>query len=70
MMKKYITHRIPNATIISEPKSISTLQNIKNSYRILKKYPHDVIIVTSKNHIKRVKHIISDFKDVKWVINI
>jgi len=63
MMKKYLLKKLPNARIITESKSISTKENIKFSKNILKNYKCEVLLVTSKNHLKKVNKLI---KDLDW----
>ena len=63
VMKKYILSKLPNAKIISESKSLSTKENIQYSKNILKDYNCNVLLVTSTNHLKRVKKLI---KGLDW----
>jgi len=58
MMKKYIHDKLPNAKTILESTSLSTLENIKNSKKILNDYNCKVLLVTSQNHLKRINKII------------
>ena len=66
-MKKYITKVLPQAKIITESLSKNTKENIHNIYPILKKSNCRKIIITSKNHISRVKKILTlyNLKDIK-----
>ena len=63
VMKKYILSKLPNVEIISESKSLSTKENIQYSKNILKDYNYNVLLVTSSNHLKRVKKLI---KGLDW----
>lgn len=66
-MKKYLLQRIPNAKIISESHSISTLENIKFSKKILDSYKHKIILISSKNHLTKIKKIINDsYSNLTW----
>ena len=66
-MKKYLLQRIPNAKIISESHSISTLENIKFSKRILDNYNDKVVLVSSKNHLSKIRKIIRDlYPALSW----
>ena len=66
-MKKYLLQRIPNAKIISESHSISTLENIKFSKRILDIYNDKVVLVSSKNHLNKIRKIIRDlYPALSW----
>jgi len=62
MMKKYIKNMLPQAVIITESQSKSTIENIQNIKPIINKYNLKKILITSKNHIGRVKKIVSDYK--------
>ena len=57
VMKKYLLNKLPNVEIISESKSLSTKENIQYSNNILKNYNCNVLLVTSNNHLKRVKNL-------------
>ena len=59
MMKKYILNKIPNAKIITESKSLHTIDNIKYSKKILKDFDCNVILISSLNHLKRVKILLN-----------
>jgi vancomycin permeability regulator SanA len=63
VMKKYILRRLPNAEVISESKSLSTKENIQYSKNILKDYKYEVLLVTSPNHLKRVRKLV---KGLDW----
>ena len=63
MMKKYLLKNLPNAKIITESKSISTKENIKFSKNILKDYKCDILLVTSKDHLKKVSKLV---KGLNW----
>ena len=68
-MKKYLLQRIPNAKIISESHSISTLENIKFSKKILDSYKHKIILISSKNHLTKIKKIIRDlYPSLSWKV--
>jgi len=62
MMKKYIKNILPQSVIITESQSKSTIENIQNIKPIVNKYNFRKILITSKNHINRVKKIVSDYK--------
>jgi len=57
MMKKYILERLPNSNIITEAKSLSTKENIKNIKHILKKHNYNILLITSKSHLNKVKKL-------------
>lgn len=61
MMKKYIENILPNAKILTESKSKTTIDNIKYINPIINLYKCKKIIITSKNHIERVKKILLDY---------
>ena len=63
VMKKYILSKLPNAEVISESKSLSTKENIKYSKNILRDYNCKVLLITSTNHLKRVRNLI---KGLDW----
>jgi len=63
VMKKYILRKLPNAEVISESKSLSTKENIQYSKNILKDYKCKVLLVTSSNHLKRVRGLV---KGLDW----
>ena len=63
VMKKYILSKLPNAEVISESKSLSTKENIQYSKNILKDYKCKVLLVTSSNHLKRVRKLV---KGLDW----
>ena len=68
-MKKYLMTHIPNAKIICEYNSISTLENIKFSKKILDNYNHRVVLVSSKNHLNKIKKIIKDlYPNLSWKV--
>ncbi len=62
-MKKYILSKLPYAEIISESKSLSTKENIQYSKNILNDYKCKVLLVTSCNHLKRVRKLV---KGLDW----
>ena len=63
VMKKYILSKLPNSEVISESKSLSTKENIQYSKNILKDYKCKVLLVTSSNHLKRVRKLV---KGLDW----
>ena len=63
VMKKYLLSKLPNAEVISESKSLSTKENIQYSKNILKDYTCQVLLVTSSNHLKRVRKLV---KGLNW----
>ena len=66
-MKKYLLSYIPNAKIICESKSISTIENIKFSKKILDNYNNRVVLVSSKNHLSKIKKIIKNlYPNLSW----
>ena len=66
-MKKYLLQHIPNAKIISESNSTSTSENIKFSKKILDNFNDRVVIVSSKNHLTKIKKIINDsYSNLNW----
>ena len=66
-MKKYLLSYIPNAKIICESKSISTIENIKFSKKILDNYNNHVVLVSSKNHLSKIKKIIKNlYPNLSW----
>lgn len=66
-MKKYLLSYIPNAKIICESKSISTIENIKFSKKILNNYNNRVVLVSSKNHLSKIKKIIKNlYPNLSW----
>ena len=62
-MKKYILNILPNAKIITESKSLSTIENIQFCKNILKNYNNKVLLLISKNHLNKVKKIT---KNLNW----
>jgi uncharacterized SAM-binding protein YcdF (DUF218 family) len=80
-MKKYLinNYKIPEKNIICENKSLNTLENALNSYKILKKLNifKNIYIISSSYHIKRVKLIfnkifnelneLNKFKNIKFI---
>ena len=63
VMKKYILSKLPNSQVITESKSLSTKENIQYSKNILKDYKCKVLLVTSSNHLKRVRKLV---KGLDW----
>jgi len=63
VMKKYILTKLPNSQVITESKSLSTKENIQYSKNILKDYKCKVLLVTSPNHLKRVRKLV---KGLDW----
>tara|TARA_B110000037_G_scaffold157614_1_gene177825 strand:+ start:413 stop:778 length:366 start_codon:yes stop_codon:yes gene_type:complete len=62
-MKKYILNILPNAEIITESKSLSTIENIQFCKNILKNYDCKILLMTSKTHLNKVKKIT---KNLNW----
>ena len=64
VMKNYLMEKgkIPSKYIIKENKSISTIENIENIVGILSEIPNinEIKIISSKQHIPRVKKIIEE----------
>ena len=65
VMNQYlIKHHILQDNIICEDKSTSTIENIKNMYRLLPKQRTNILIITSHTHmtrtIKIVKYILKN----------
>lgn len=66
MMKKYIENILPNAEIITESNSKTTIENIKYINSIISLFKCKKILITSKNHVERVKKILLDYDlDIK-----
>tara|TARA_B100000963_G_scaffold69913_1_gene58307 strand:+ start:1643 stop:2008 length:366 start_codon:yes stop_codon:yes gene_type:complete len=63
VMKKYILNVLPKAEVICESKSLTTKENIQYSKNILKDYNCKVLLVTSYNHLKRVRKLV---KGLNW----
>ena len=63
-MKNYLMEKgkIPSKYIINENKSISTIENIEYIVGILSEIPNinEIKIISSKQHIPRVKKIIEE----------
>ncbi len=66
VMKKYIENILPNAEIITESNSKTTIENIKYINSIISLFKCKKILITSKNHVERVKKILLDYDlDIK-----
>jgi len=66
VMKKYILSKLPNAEVLTESKSLSTKDNIQYSKNILKDYKYKVLLITSTNHLIRVRKLV---KGLDWELN-
>lgn len=73
MMKKYLIDvgNIPRKSIISENKSISTIENIENAHKIISTMNiKEFSIISSKSHISRVRKIVHNLKlDMLYLIS-
>lgn len=73
IMKKYLIDvgNIPRKSIISENKSISTIENIENVYKIISTMDiKEFSIISSKSHIPRVIKIVHNMKlDMLYLIS-
>jgi len=66
-MKKYIQCILPHVDIMTESKSISTVENIKFCEYILQLSNIKVVLVSSKDHLERIKKITDD-RGLNWEI--
>ena len=66
-MKKYILNKLPNANILCESRSLNTEENIKYCYQILKNADCNILLISCKEHLTKVKNIINKMnKDINW----
>jgi len=68
-MKKYLLENIPNVKILSEVQSKTTYENIQYSKNILNNYKKKVVLVSSRNHLKKIKKILNSFNpNIGWTL--
>ena len=66
-MKKYILNKLPNANILCESRSLNTEENIKYCYQIVKNADCNILLISCKEHLTKVKNIINKMsKDINW----
>ena len=63
----HILNKLPNANILCESRSLNTEENIKYCYRIVKDTDCNILLISCKEHLKKVKNIIDKMsKDINW----
>ena len=66
-MKKYILNKLHSANILCESRSLNTEENIKYCYRIVKDTDCNILLISCKEHLKKVKNIINKMnEDINW----